>query len=170
MKTILMVLAPQDFRDSEYIVPRAFWEQLGFRVQTTSLVQIAVGRFGFRVTNDVLLADAEEQDFDGIFFVGGTGSLVYQENKTAKALTSSFIAAGKPYGAICAAPRNFAAWGLLTGKKCTGHNSDGSFAALCAQVGAEFVDAPTVTDGLLCTGAGPTATEATALQFAELFA
>jgi len=36
MKKILMILAPSEFRDLEYIVPKAFFEQSNFEVTTTS--------------------------------------------------------------------------------------------------------------------------------------
>ncbi len=164
-----MVLAPENFRDSEYIVPRAFWEQLDADIETTSLTIESVGKFGYTVQHDFTIAEADAGDFDGIFFVGGGGALVYQDNQAAKELTQAFVDAGKPYGAICAAPKNFATWGLLTGKQCSGFNADGAFATLCKEVGAEFVDRPAVVDGKLCTGTGPTATEITALKFWELF-
>lgn len=168
MKKILMVLAPENFRDSEYIVPRAFWEQLGATVETTSLTLESKGRFGYEVVHGFLLDEARAVDYDGIFFVGGGGSLIFREDEVAKSLTLDFVAANKVYGAICAAPQNFAVWGLLAGKRCTGFNDDGKFAALCASVGAEFVDSPAVTDGKLCTGTGPTAAEITAIKYWEL--
>ncbi len=168
MKKILMVLAPDNFRDSEYIVPRAFWEQLGASVKTTSLTHESIGRFGYKVQHEYILSEGDSNNFDAIFFVGGGGSLIFQENETAKHLTEQFVAANKVFGAICAATQNFTKWRLLTAKKCTGYNDDGKFAALCAKNGAIFLDEQTVVDGNLCTGKGPSATEETALAFWQL--
>ena len=168
MKSILVVLAPENFRDIEYIVPRAFFEQAGHTVMTTSTQKKSIGKHGYRVENDLLLTHAQEKDFEGIFFVGGLGSLIYKENQTAHDLVNNFIRKEKTIGAICAAPRSFLQWGILKGKWCTGHDWDGNFAHLCESSGALYDPKDVVVDGKIVTANGPEAAESCALQFLKV--
>jgi len=163
-----MVLAEEEFRDSEYIVPKAFWEQFGAEVHTTSSGIFSKGKFGYEVYHDFLLDEAKESEFDGLFFVGGSGSLAFGENEDAKKITMDFVRAKKPVGAICAAPRLFLEWGILQGKKCTGFDFNGDFPALCEKYGAIYQKSPVITDGKICTGSGPLAAEETAIAFWNL--
>jgi protease I len=98
MKKILMILASENFRDIEYIVPRAFFEQAGHKVFTASSAPESKGRFGFVVKNDFAIDQVNPGDFDGIFYVGGNGSLEYIENDT-----TAFMVITKPF--ICAAAK-----------------------------------------------------------------
>ncbi len=164
-----MVLASADFRDVEYIVPRAFFEQNNCSVKTASTKDISVGSFGYRVENDFLLGEVETGDFDGLFFVGGAGSLGFMEDDEAKNLAFDFLNSGKPLGAICAAPRNFLKWGVLEGKRATGHNWDGNFPTFCKKFGAEFENNSVVVDEKVLTADGPEAAEETAVEFLKMF-
>ncbi len=165
-----MILASEKFRDVEYITPRAFFEQSGFKVSTASSSKNSQGRFGFKVANDFLIEEVNAKDFDGIYFVGGAGATEYSTNEKAKLLTEEFYNAQKPIAAICAAPRNFLRWGLLKGKKATGHNGDGQFSEFALLHGA--LPAPelsVVYDKGILTANGPEASEESALEFMKLF-
>jgi putative intracellular protease/amidase len=169
MAHILMILASERFRDIEYLTPRAFFEQHGFKVSTASSTPVSIGRFGYKVENDFVLDQLHVKDFDGIYFVGGAGSTEYIENEKAKLLAEAFYIAQKPVAAICAAPRNFLHWGLLKGKKATGHNGDGQFTALALQFGAfPLPEQAVVIDGGILTANGPEASEESALEFIKL--
>ncbi|MCF7812247.1 DJ-1/PfpI family protein [Candidatus Gracilibacteria bacterium] len=168
MKRILMVLAPKDFRDSEYIVPRAFWEQNGADVMTCSTEFQSTGKYGYKVTHDFEINEVCAGDFDALFFVGGGGSLELVDNEELKELTENFQQSKKVIGALCAAPRNLLQWGILKGKKCTGYNGDGKLPDLCKKYGAQFVDQSTVTDGQYVTGTGPHSAEETALALLDV--
>ncbi|MEI7511102.1 MAG: DJ-1/PfpI family protein [Candidatus Peregrinibacteria bacterium] len=168
MKPLLMLLAPENFRDTEYIVPRAFWEQMGIPVQTASLTSETTGRFGYRVLPDFLLSEVIAEDFSAVFLVGGSGSLVFQAYPEAKKLGEHFIVAQKPVGAICAATQNLLVWGFLAGKNATGWNGDGVFEESCPQYGAIYHDSPVVVDGKICTANGPAASEECALAMGKM--
>ena len=161
---LLFVLAPKDFRDSEYIVPRAFCEQADIDVTTTSSERVSIGRFGYRVQHHKTLEHYRAERFDGIVFVGGNGSLDFMENADAKQLAQAFAEQHKIVAALCAAPRLLVTWGILKDKKCTGWNADGALSALCERYGAHFVDAHVVRDGTFITGSGPVAAEEFALE------
>jgi putative intracellular protease/amidase len=169
MATVLMLLASERFRDCEYLVPRAFFEQANIEVITSSTSKFVKGRFGYTIEVDFLLENIDAQKFDGIFFVGGGGAVEYAENMIAKKLFGTFLSLNKPVAAICAAPRNLLKWGYLKNKKCTGFDSDGVFSQLALENGAiplpeEFV----VRDGNILTANGPEASEACALVFIDL--
>ncbi|MCU0428977.1 MAG: DJ-1/PfpI family protein [Cytophagaceae bacterium] len=169
MKKILMILASERFRDIEYITPRAFFEAAGCEVHTTSTTLKSTGRFGFQVHHPMVLSDVKPDDYQGVFLVGGIGSLQYLEDEQAKKIVHSFYVQKKPVAAICAAPRNLLHWGMLKGKMVTGHNGDGSFYAFALQHGAHpMVEQTTVFDGGILTGNGPEASEECALKFLDL--
>lgn len=94
MKKLLFVLASEIFRDAEYIVTRAILEQQGFIVSTLSRSNISVGRFGYTVQNNFIVSDMPDVDeFDGIVFIGGAGSLQYIDDEDVKKLTLGFLRA-----------------------------------------------------------------------------
>ena len=164
-----MLVAAQNFRDLEYIVPRAFWEQNNVDVSTVSAQYLSTGRFGYRIRNDFLIGDIEDPDsFDGIFLVGGAGILEYLEDSDAAELVGHFVKQGKPVGAICAAPRTLLKWGYLQNRVCTGHNWDGEFGMWCVKYGASFDARPVVVDGNFLTANGPEAAESAAVEFLAL--
>lgn len=168
-KHIVMLLASEKFRDCEFIVPKAFFEQSGMKVSVASTKLLATGRFGFSVSSDVLIEYLNPADYDGIFFVGGAGSIEYIENLKAKEVFENFLKLNKPIGAICAAPRNFLKWGILKGKKCTGFDADGVFSSMAKEYGAVGMpEENVVEDGLILTANGPEASEACAIAFMQL--
>ena len=166
-----MLLASQRFRDCEYLVPKAFFEQAGIEVHTASTSLVSNGRFGFIVHNQLLVQYINPTQFDGIYFVGGAGSSEYLNNETAKGIFQAFLDLNKPIAAICAAPRNFLHWGLLKNKKSTGFDSDGVFSQMALENGSvSLLHEKVVIDGLILTANGPEASEESALAFIKLLA
>ena len=73
-----MVIAPEQFRDEEYVEPREVFEKSGIGVTVaSSRLGKAVGKFGLEVQVDLLLKDVHATDYDAVVFVGGTGSRIY---------------------------------------------------------------------------------------------
>lgn len=163
-----MVLAPQNFRDEEYLVPREVWEKAGHTVSTCSTVPQAHGTLGAVVDVDFLITEVEAGDFDAIFLVGGEGSFDLITNTDLKSLTERFNDDSKAIGAICAAPRLLLAWGLLKGKKCTGWNGDNEFENLAKQGQGIYVNENALRDGRFVTGDGPDSAEKTGELFLEV--
>ena len=133
MKKILMILAPTEFRDLEYIVPKAFFEGANFEVTTTSTDILSVWRFGYEVYHDWLIEDYKWENFDAIVFVWGSGSLVFWENEDLKELTKKYINSDKIVASICASPRNLLKWWIVEWRKLTGHNWDNNFENLAKE-------------------------------------
>lgn len=116
-KKVLMVLAPDKFRDEEYFIPRQVLEGYGIKVLTTSKKEEAVSIIEQKkVTVNVLLEDATT-DYDAIIFVGGPGAAGYFNDKTALDLVKDFYAENKVVAAICIAPTILANADILEGKK-----------------------------------------------------
>lgn len=150
-----MILAAQNFRDEEYFEPKAAFEDKNAIVITASTAHEVTGTLGARVTTDFLLSEVSAEEFDAIFFVGGSGCLEYINDNKAKELAEFFSKAKKGIGAICAAPRLLLHWGLLNGKKMTGWNGDHILEALSKQNGAIYTGNEVQVDGLFLTANGP---------------
>lgn len=164
-----MLVASQRFRDCEFLVPKAFFEQAHIQVITTSTTKKVVGRFGYTFDVDIVLNDVKPENFDAVFFVGGSGSAEFLDNTQAQTLFKTLLDQNKPIAAICAAPRNFLIWGILRNKKCTGFDADGVFSKLAVEYGAIATpEKEVVIDGLILTANGPEASEACALAFIDL--
>ena len=165
---ILMVLAPSDFRDEEYLLPREEFEKANADVMTSSVIDIAVGRFGCEEEIDIQLKEAAAENFDAIFWVGGGGCLEYMTNEDARALAGEFFLQKKVTGAICAAPRLLLAWRLLEGKRVTGWNSDNNLEKLAIQGGAIYTGADVEVDGKILTADGPDSAKKAGVEFLKL--
>jgi hypothetical protein len=67
-----MVIASSEFRDEEYQKPRALLEKSGVKVTVaSSTLKESKGMLGLKVKPDILLKDAQAEEYDGIVFVGG---------------------------------------------------------------------------------------------------
>ena len=169
MKKIIIILPKKNFRDLEYIVPKAFFEKNNCQTETFSEKKISIGRFGYETNNQILSEDILVKNFDGIFFPGGLGSLDLIKNQIVKNLVQEFFEQNKIIGAICAAPRLLLSWGILNNKKCTGHNWDQNFDFLCKKNNAFFEkNANVVIDDNIITANGPEAAEEFAINFLKL--
>ncbi len=159
-KKVLMVLAPEKFRDEEYFIPRQVLEGYGIKVFTTSNKGEAVSIIEQKkVVVDVLLEDATT-DYDAVIFVGGPGAAGYFNDQTALDLVKDFYEENKVIAAICIAPTILANAGILEGKKATVWPSESK--NLKAK-GATYTSQPVTQDGRIITANGPDA----AKDFAE---
>ena len=162
MKKIVFVVAPEVFRDEEYIEPKTILENAGVEVTTASTVVGEIyGKIKIKAQSQMLAKDIKVEDFDGIFFVGGGGASVYFEDKVVHNIAKQFYDNGKIVSAICIAPVILANAGLLQNKKATVFFPDGVDALL--QNGADYTGNSVEVDGKIVTGNGPQA----AKQFAE---
>lgn len=161
MRKIVFVVAPEVFRDEEYIEPKTILEQDGIEVVTASTVVGEIyGKIKIKAQSQMLAKDIKVEDFDGIFFVGGGGASVYFEDKIVHKIAKDFYDAGKLVSAICIAPVILAKAGLLKNKKATVF-PDG--ADILIQNGANYTAKEVEVDGKIITGNGPQA----AKSFAE---
>ncbi|MCX8007539.1 MAG: DJ-1/PfpI family protein [Coriobacteriia bacterium] len=155
MPRVLMVVAPQQFRDEEYEHPREVLLRRGAVVVTASTVAgECLGRFGAVAHAEVALADVDPSDYDAVVFVGGAGSAVFFDDERAHTLAHAVADAGGVVAAICIAPSTLARAGLLRDRRATAFPTQKD--DLIAH-GAEWSDGPVEIDGRIITGNGPDA-------------
>ncbi len=167
-RTVLMVIAHQQFRDEEYAVPRKILEQEGTAITVaSSALTPATGMLGMTVTPDMLLTAAKPDQFDAVIFVGGMGATEYWDNPVAHRIAQQLHAAGKVTSAICLAPMTLANAGLLKAKRATMWPSE---AGPFKTKGVVYTGQPVERDGQLITGSGPEAAESFGRAVADAMA
>jgi len=167
-RTVLMVIAHQQFRDEEYAVPRTILEQEGAAVTVAcSALTPATGMLGMTVTPDILLTAAKPDAFDAVIFVGGMGATEYWDNPVAHRIAQQMYAQEKVTAAICLAPMTLANAGLLKAKRATMWPSE---AGLFKTKGVLYTSQPVERDGQLITGSGPEAAESFGRAVADALA
>lgn len=156
-RNVLMVIAPQNFRDEEYQVPRERLEKCGAKitVAASSLTESVGMKRELRVTADILLKDVKTDDYDAIIFVGGIGAAEYFDNLEAYRLAREAVDKNKILAAICLAPAILARSGVLKGKQATVYETEKE---TLTKRGALYQEGPVVKDGRIITADGPEAT------------
>ena len=154
MANILMVIAPQGYQDFEYEEPKKVLEKKGHKVTTASTTKTATGSLGGQTQVDIMITEANPENYDAIAFIGGPGCQIYFQNETAHNLAREFNSAGKLTCAICAAPIILANAGLLEGKISTCY--EGGSQQIISK-GAKYTGGSIEKDGNIITASGPPA-------------
>lgn len=153
MKPILMIIAPDQFRDEELFETKEVLERAGLSTVIASKQKgICKGKLGGEAVAEIAVSDAKASDYEAIIFVGGMGSEVYFNDAVAHDLAWEMYADGKIVSAICIAPVILANAGLLKGKRATVY-PDG--ADDLKKGGATYTAETVTTDGNIITGNGP---------------
>jgi protease I len=119
-KRVLVVIAPNDFRDEEFFDTKKVLEESGVEViVVNSTGQPSKSMFGKIISPDKNFYNIDTEEYDAIVFVGGQGASTYFDNKQAQNLAKEFNESGKIVAAICIAPVILARAGILSGKKAT---------------------------------------------------
>jgi len=160
-RRVLIVIAPERFRDEELAEPERALENAGHHVTVTSTRPgTARGMFGARVKIATSLALLDANNFDALMIAGGSGSSDHLWNhQPLIELIQAMHGAGKPIGAICLAPPVLARAGALSGKRATTFPDPRAIIEL-KRGGATFVEELVVPDGTIITGNGPEAATA----------
>lgn len=151
-KRVVMIIAPENFRDEEYMETRAALEKKGVEVNVASITNPAISGIDKKeVKVDMMLPEVTEE-FDGIVFVGGGGAKIYFKNQTALDLAKKYYNEGKIVAAICIAPLILGYAGIMTDKKATCW--DGNAKDL-EDFGAQYSGAKVEIDENIITADGP---------------
>lgn len=155
MKPILMVIAPDQFRDEELFETKAAIEASGFKTVVASTHQgECTGTKGGKATAELEINNVNTNDYQSVVFVGGNGSRVYFHNEKAHAIAKEMHQQGKVVSAICIGPVILAEAGLLKNKKATVYESE---IDTIKHLGATYTGDSVTQDGQLITGNGPAA-------------
>lgn len=123
-KRVLCLLFP-GFEEIEALTPVDLLRRAGAEVVLASLTgdPLVTGRCQVTVQADATLAAVAEQSFDLLLIPGGPGVKGLRADGRPAALAKAFVVAGKPVGAICAAPTVLADAGVLANRRYTAHFS-----------------------------------------------
>ncbi|MBR9683209.1 DJ-1/PfpI family protein [Candidatus Woesearchaeota archaeon] len=158
MTQVLFIIAPKDYQDYEYGLPKKILENAGVQVVTASkTVGTCTGSFGDTAEATVALADINVDDYEAIIFVGGQGAFAYQHDVQAHLTAQEAVNRNKILAGICIAPTILAYAGVLENKKATVWNENGEPAKILTDNGATFTDETVTTDGNIITANGPRA-------------
>ena len=163
---VLIVVAPEKFRDEEYTVPAAALQKAGIGYDIASKKRgVCTGMLGTKVNATLSFEEVDPKSYDGIVIVGGSGAQIHLwDDDLLGEMVKYFQASAKVVAAICLAPVVLARAGILKGKKATYFNSPVSFREMRAG-GAVLVDKAVVNDARIITANGPAA----AAEFADTF-
>ena len=166
MKPVLMVIAPENFRDEELFETKEVLEAVGLSTIIASKhVGVCTGKLGEKANAEISLSDVKASDYEAIIFVGGMGSEVYFKDPVAHDLAWELYADEKIVSAICIAPVILANAGLLKGRKATVFQ-DG--AETLKSNGADYTGDPVTIDGTIITGNGPASSKEFGRTVADL--
>jgi len=155
-KRILMIVAPERFRDEEFFRPREVFEKNGYDVVVGSTrLGKATGVKGGDVEVDVLIDGLSADDFDAVTIAGGGGSRAFLwDNPALHRLLNDAFSKGKIVSAICISPVVLAKAGLLKGKDSTVFDAPDAVEEM-RKSGTNLKPEHVVRDGGIITGDGP---------------
>src|SRR5690606_37267390 len=120
-RQILMVIAPEDFRDEELLTPRRIFQEQGWHVDTASTrVGKAAGMLGAAEDIALSLEDVDDRLYDAVVVVGGMGSPTYLwRHSLLHDILRKHNENKRVVAAICLSGAVLANAGLLRGKSAT---------------------------------------------------
>ena len=155
MSKVVMIIAPDGFRDEEYFEPKAVFEAGEIQVVTASKQKgPCYGKLGRVAMADIVISEIEPEEYDAVVFVGGPGMAKLINDPEMMGVAKVFSKMGKIIGAICVAPSILANAGLLKNKKATAFSSEEGY---LMQKGAMYTGKPVEAAGKIITANGPAA-------------
>ncbi len=168
-RRVLMVIAPEQFRDEELFETKAVLEGLGASVTVASKrVGIATGMLGGKCQPSALLAEVSGRGYDAVAIVGGMGSPAHLwEDERLRGIVQDASRADRIVASICLSGAVLAKAGVLDGKRATVWKTRESLDAL-KRGGAKYIEEDVVVDGRTVTASGPHAARAFGEAIARL--
>jgi len=124
-RNVVLIVASKDYQPVEYEATKKILEEGGMSVITASdKPGMAVASNKTTTKVDLTLNNIIPDRYDGIFFIGGPGTIDHLDNQTSYDLIKKAAKAGILFGAICISPRILAKTGVLTNKHATGWDGD----------------------------------------------
>ena len=166
---VLIVIAPEKFRDEELSEPVAALKKAGIGYDIASTRRgTCSGMLGAKATASLSLEEVDPKAYEGILIVGGGGAQVHLwDDDLLQQIVRFFHEKMKVIGAICLAPVILARAGVLKGTKAVYYESPVSFREMKAG-GAVIVNQPVVADKRIVTANGPVAAGEFAATFVKM--
>ena len=165
-KKVLMIIAPQNFRDEELLEPKAVLEKYGIQVEIASKgFKKANGKLGAIVNVDIDYTQVNLENYQAIVFVGGPGSSIYFNDPISHKLITNAVVQNKVVAAICIAPSILANAGILQNRKATSFPSEQEN---LKNKGAIYTGENVTIDNKIITANGPHAATEFGEKIAEL--
>ncbi|MCK4252003.1 DJ-1/PfpI family protein [candidate division WOR-3 bacterium] len=156
-KSVLMVIAPKDFRDEEFKEPYDLFTNSGIKVIVASIDTVPVkGMLGMTVKPDILIDQVRPDSFDALIIIGGTGCQVLWDNTTLHKIVQNFNDTKKTIAAICIAPVVLARAGILKNIKATVYPTSKND---IEKYGASYTGSDVEISGNIITGSNPKASK-----------
>jgi protease I len=153
MATVLMIIAPERFRDEELFVTKEELEKAGHKTIIVSNTKgVCPGSRGGFATATLTLSEIKTENYDAVVFVGGGGSKLYFYNEEALRIAKEMFQKRKIVAAICLAPVILANAGVLKGKNAT---VAGTEAKTIESKGAKYMGPGVTVDDNIVTGNAP---------------
>jgi protease I len=150
--TVLFVVPPQGFQDEELLVTKRGLEQAGAQVLIASTrMGVLTGMLGGTTRVDLLLNQANLDNFSAVVFIGGVGVIDYLNSPVVAGVIRQATAKRKVLAAIGTAPSILAGAGALKGARATAYLSE---QARLVQGGALYTGNPVERDGATITATG----------------
>ena len=160
-KKAIFIIAQNNFRDEELLVPKEILSKRGIEVKVAAMTRHkAIGKLGTEIEPDLAIPEVEAKNFDAIIFVGGQGARAYFNDDKALNLARDFKTAGKILAAICLGPSILANAGILISKTVTAFPTEEEN---LINKGATYTGMAVEVDGKIVTAKDPTAVK----EFAE---
>ena len=157
MTAIAMIIAPEEFQDKEYSIPKQIFKDEGFSVATFSTRRGEVtGTNNATADADQSLEEMDPSLFQAVFLVGGNGARIFFDDKILHDHLRTFAGSGKVTAAICISPNTLANAGLLEGRQAT-CVPDEEIIENLASKGAKYTGLAVTIDLPIVTASGPAA-------------
>lgn len=160
---IVLVAAPEGFRDEELFIPEDVFSAAGAFVLTASTTKRRIyGKLGGETEPDVHIEDINVNSLNALVIAGGPGAREYLwDNEALLRKVREADDKGKIIGAICISGAIPALAGIMKGRRGTVYPDPEAIDVL-KKHGEAYVDEGVVVDGNVVTAAGP--------QYAKEFA
>jgi protease I len=150
---VLMVIAPEGFRDEELFEPRWLMERAGHTITIASTrTGQCTGTGGASVMSAAAIDLIDTRRLDAVVFVGGAGARALFDDRDAQRIAKEMALAHKIVGAICVAPVILARAGVLRGKRATVFPTE---VRQLLEAHAQLRSLGVVSDGNVVTSSGP---------------
>jgi len=119
-KSVLMVIAHEDFRDDEFTASHDLFKKAGIAITVASTdTTPAHGSLGMTVKPDIVFEEVVPDEYDAIVVIGGTGCEKLWDNKELHNIVTAFHSESKTIAAICLAPVVLGRAGILKDMSAT---------------------------------------------------